>query len=103
MRLARNRRAKMPRHYMELRYEDLVSDPEANLRRVCELVELDFDPAMLEPSRARRRPTAARSTKRPPRAGEGRHELDAETRMAAHEMATAPAAPTSVSRLAGAR
>ena len=33
--------------YLELRYEDLVADPEPALRRVCELVELDYDPAML--------------------------------------------------------
>jgi hypothetical protein len=34
--------------YVELRYEDLVDDPEPCLRRVCELVDLDFDPAMLD-------------------------------------------------------
>jgi hypothetical protein len=35
------------RHYLEVRYEDLVSDPDPTLRRVCEFIELDFDPAML--------------------------------------------------------
>ena len=35
-------------HYMELRYEDLVADTEAALRRVCELVELPYDAAMLD-------------------------------------------------------
>jgi hypothetical protein len=34
-------------HYLELRYEDLVLDTETSLRRVCDYVELDFDPAML--------------------------------------------------------
>jgi hypothetical protein len=34
--------------YLEVRYEDLVDDPEPLLRRVCELVKLDFDPAMLD-------------------------------------------------------
>ena len=34
-------------HYMEVRYEQLVSDPEAVLREVCEFVDLHFDPAML--------------------------------------------------------
>jgi hypothetical protein len=34
--------------YLEVRYEDLVGDTEATLRRVCEFVELDFDPAMLD-------------------------------------------------------
>jgi hypothetical protein len=33
--------------YMELRYEDLVSDPEAALGRVCAFVDLPWDPAML--------------------------------------------------------
>jgi Sulfotransferase family len=36
------------RHYLELRYEDLVLETEATLRRVCELVELPWDAAMLE-------------------------------------------------------
>jgi hypothetical protein len=35
------------RHYTEVRYEDLIADTEATLRRVCEFAELDFDPAML--------------------------------------------------------
>jgi Sulfotransferase family len=34
--------------YIELRYEDLVADPEPQLRRLCEAVELRFDPAMLD-------------------------------------------------------
>jgi hypothetical protein len=34
-------------HYMEVRYEHLVTDPEPELRRVCEFSELDFDPAIL--------------------------------------------------------
>ena len=35
-------------HYMELRYEDLVTDTEPSLRRVAEFIELDWDPAMLD-------------------------------------------------------
>ena len=35
------------RHYMEVRYEDLLRDSETELRRICEFIELDFDPAML--------------------------------------------------------
>ncbi len=34
-------------HYMELRYEELIADPEPELRRICEFVGLAFDPAML--------------------------------------------------------
>jgi hypothetical protein len=33
--------------YLELRYEDLIEEPEQVLRGVCEFVELDFHPAML--------------------------------------------------------
>jgi hypothetical protein len=34
--------------YLEVRYEDLVEDPQPVLERVCAHTELDFDPAMLE-------------------------------------------------------
>lgn len=34
--------------YVEVRYEDLVRDPEGELRRLCPVLDLDFDPAMLE-------------------------------------------------------
>ena len=34
-------------HYLELRYEDLVRDPEPSLRRVAEFLELPFDERML--------------------------------------------------------
>ena len=33
--------------YLEVRYEDLVTDTETTLRRVCEFAELEFDPVML--------------------------------------------------------
>jgi len=33
--------------YLETRYEALVADPERELRRICELAGLEFDPAML--------------------------------------------------------
>ena len=35
------------RHYMELRYEDLLINPEPQLRRICDFIRLDFDPQML--------------------------------------------------------
>jgi hypothetical protein len=34
--------------YLELRYEDLVLEPEVELRRICDFLELDFEPGMLE-------------------------------------------------------
>lgn len=35
------------RNYLELRYENLIAHTEAELRRICDFVQLDFDPAML--------------------------------------------------------
>jgi len=34
--------------YLEVRYEDLVTETEATLRRICSFIELPFDPAMLD-------------------------------------------------------
>lgn len=36
-----------PRRYLEVRYEDLVTEPERELRRVCEVAQLEFRPEML--------------------------------------------------------
>jgi hypothetical protein len=33
--------------YLELRYEDLIADPEGALRPLCDFIDLDYDPAML--------------------------------------------------------
>ena len=46
-RVRRGRRAGADLPYLEVRYEQLVEQPEAELRRVCTFVELDFDPQML--------------------------------------------------------
>jgi hypothetical protein len=48
------RQAEALPHYIELRYEDLVTDPEPALRRVCELCQLDFLPEMLDYHRGAR-------------------------------------------------
>jgi hypothetical protein len=50
--------AHLMNHLLEIRYEDLVADPEATLRRVCEFIELDFDPAMVDPPERSRIETA---------------------------------------------
>ena len=34
--------------YLELRYEDLVAEPECELRRICERASLGWEPAMLD-------------------------------------------------------
>jgi len=35
-------------HYSEIHFEDLVTDAEGALRKVCAFIDLDFDPAMLD-------------------------------------------------------
>lgn len=37
-----------PGRYLEIRYEQLVADPETQLRRIAGFVDLPYDPAMLE-------------------------------------------------------
>lgn len=39
-----------PGGYHRVRYEDLVTDPETHLRRICEFLNEDYDPAMTRPS-----------------------------------------------------
>jgi Sulfotransferase family len=75
-------------HYMEVRYEDLVAEPEPTLRRICEFAELEFDPAMLSYHE-----TAAERMREIDRTLPGtddRVELDSSQRLAKHEMATKP-------------
>jgi Sulfotransferase family len=45
---ATRRHAARVDHYIEERYEELVTDPERVLRRICEFIELDYEPAMLD-------------------------------------------------------
>ncbi|HEX2529689.1 MAG TPA: sulfotransferase [Geminicoccus sp.] len=42
-----------PGNYLELRYEDLVQDPETWVRKVCTVVGEPYDPAMLDFHRSR--------------------------------------------------
>ena len=37
-----------PQRYLEVRYEELVADVEAGLRRICELAQLEYEPGMAE-------------------------------------------------------
>jgi hypothetical protein len=79
-------------HYMELRYEDLVTDTEPSLRRVAEFIELDWDPAMLDyHSRAGERLEEMQRSL--PAKESGRGPVSADQRMKVHELASEP--PTS--------
>ncbi len=46
-RLARRNLRKHPRRYLVVRFEDMVSDPQKTLQKVCAFLEEEFDPRML--------------------------------------------------------
>src|SRR5262245_61244075 len=74
--------------YLEVRYEDLVEDTESVLRRVCELIELGYDPAMLtyhERAEERLQEMAGALPAR-----KGRPEREAGERVDAHALTTRP-------------
>jgi hypothetical protein len=75
-------------HYLEVRYEDMLTDTEGVLRRVCEHIEIDFDPAMLtyhERAEERLREMAGALP-----AKKGRPKREAGERVAAHAMTMKP-------------
>ena len=75
-------------HYIEVRYEDLVEDTESVLRRVCEHVELDYDPAMLRYHERAEERLQEMAGALPAR--KGRPEREAGERVAAHALTTKP-------------
>jgi hypothetical protein len=46
--LAARRQAAALRHYLEIRYETLVAEPEATLQSICSYLKLPYEPQMLE-------------------------------------------------------
>jgi hypothetical protein len=84
------------RHYLELRYEDLVTDTEPNLRRISDFLEIDFDPAMLRyyEHAADRMAEMARDLP----ASDGKPTRPGEERMQAHAMTQKPPDPGAMYR-----
>lgn len=76
------------RCYMELRYEDLVLETEAALRRVCDFVELPWDPAML--AYHERAPERIREVRREGRGSRGELIATVEQRHALHRLTALP-------------
>ena len=75
---------------MELRYEDLVGEPEPALRAVCELIELELDPAML----AHHERAGERISELGDLTAEGeRRGREAGERQASHALASEPPSP----------
>ncbi len=81
-------------YYMEVKFEDLVLDTEGQLRRICEFIELDFDPAMLgyHETAEERLQEKARELPR----GPGRDPQSAEKRLQSHVKTFEPPNPNLV-------
>ncbi len=75
-------------HYLEVRYEQLVLDPESVLRDVCGTIEIGYEPAMLE--YYRRAPARLRELARDLPAEGGRPGRAADERLAGHAMTASP-------------
>ena len=84
---AREAAKRLRGRYLELRYEDLVADPEPGLRRVCELIELGYDPAMLAYHEGAGERLAELGDLAPVDARRGREGAE---RIAAHSLAAQP-------------
>ena len=78
-------------HYLEVRYEDLVTDTEPTLRRVAEHIDLPFDPVMLRYHE--RAPERLAEISRDLPAKGTKAERSGSERAAAHALAASP--PTS--------
>ncbi len=74
--------------YLEVRYEDLITDTEATLRRVCEFAQLEFEPGMLSYHETAALRLSEMAGAMPAR--DGRPERDAGERLKAHALATKP-------------
>ncbi len=85
------RQAKRLDHYMEVRYEDLVTDTEATLRKVAGAIELDWDPAMLR--YYERAPERLAEISRDLPASGTKAERSGAERAAAHALAKEPPKP----------
>lgn len=83
-------------HYMEIRYERLVTEPEETLRRVCDFISLDWDPVML--SYHERSGERLEELNRNIPAWEGKLARSAESRMALHQQTTKPPDPSRINR-----
>lgn len=86
--LSRKLGSKMGDNYTEIRYEDLIADPEASARRLCAYIRIEFDDALLRhhEGAAERLEEIAKDLP----TGGNTSGLDAKTRMEAHEMAIKP-------------
>jgi hypothetical protein len=84
------------RHYVEIRYEDLILETEPTLRRICDFIELEWSDEILD--YYEHSPERLAEMKRALPADGRSAELDVERRMATHAMTTRPPDAERVSR-----
>ena len=87
------RKAPGVRHYAEFRFEDLVAETEDTLRGVCDFVELDFEPSMLDYHRHAEQRLREKARDLPRR---NRPTQTAAARMDSHRLAKEPPRPDRV-------
>src|SRR4029450_2759102 len=78
-------------YYLELRYEDVVLDTEASLRRICEYVELPWDDSMLHYHERAAKRMKEMHRDLPPEPGKPLRPADHRT--ASHALTAPPPAP----------
>jgi len=74
-------------HYSELRFEDLVTDTEGTLRKVCAYIDLEYDPVMLDYHERAEKRLAEKAIDLPRKHGPTQ---TAEARMDSHRLAKEP-------------
>jgi hypothetical protein len=83
-------------HYMEVKYEDLVTETEPALRRVADFLELPWDPAMLDYHERAEERLKEKARDLPRKKSRG--DQPAAARMASHAMAKQPPDPKRIGR-----
>jgi Sulfotransferase family len=83
-------------HYLELRYEDVVLDTEATLRRICEYIDLPWDDEMLHYHERAAQRMQEMHRDLPPEPGKPLRPAD--HRMAAHSLTSEPPDPSRLGR-----
>jgi hypothetical protein len=74
-------------HYTEVHFEDIVADTEGSLRRICDFIDLEFDPVMLD-YHERAEGRLAEKARELPR--KNRPNQTAEARLDSHRLAKEP-------------
>jgi hypothetical protein len=81
--------------YLEVRYEDLIAQPEREMQRICRFVDLRYDPAMEDYHQSARSRLSEVETHRSP---EGQVLITKEERLHLHRFTSQPPEPSRIGR-----